>query len=481
MKNLTIVLAGIICMTARVYGQDIEQMMDARSFTWYGNISAYAEAYDPEGIEPRGGTLNWGLNGNAGFSVYGWDVPFAFSVGRQRSSFNYPIYNQFGLSPKYKWVTVHLGHRNLYFSPFTLGGHTMQGVGFELNPGQLRIGAMAGTLRKPVQIRPEDINEVVPAYRRQGYAIKVGLGTNENYVDLTFFKAKDDSTSLENPFNPDLTPGANTALGLSVRRQLGKGLHLELESGLSVYTRDQASDLFVEDQEESFWGKIFDLRYSTRINIATKAMLEYQKGKWRTRFGYDRIDPEYETMGTYYFENDVEKFVLGISGPVNTIISVQANAGLQHNNLLETRNARTSRFVGSANADIHPKPHYGVNISYSNFNMQQKESLVPLNDSARLSNASQTIVISPRYSILKGEKTHSFSLTLMDQFLNNKNPLNAAGGDFKSKYITFMYAVNLDAMHQVSAGVNWNRISIGDFRSGQYGGSAGYQFHWVEK
>jgi hypothetical protein len=468
-------LLALLITPVVMHAQDIEQMLNDKPFRWRGGISAYTEFYDPNGIDPQGSTFNWGLRGNAAVSIYGWEVPFAFSVGRQRTNFNYPIYNQFGLSPKYKWLTVHLGHRNLYFSPFTLGGHTMQGAGFELNPGKLRIAAMAGTLRKPVDVRPQDINDVIPAYKRKGFAVKAGLGTTSNYVDLIFMKAKDDSTSIENPFNPDLTPASNTVLGLSVRRQLGESFHFELESGLSVYTRDQQSEGLVDNQEETFWGKIFDLRYSTRINMATRGVLEYQKNKWRTRFMYDRIDPEYESMGTYFFANDVENFVLGINGPISPKISIQTNAGLQRNNLLDNRNAQTSRFVGSFNMDIHPTPFYGLNISYSNFNIKQKESLVPLNDSARLSNISHSFMVSPRYSIIAGERVHSFSATLMHQFLDDKTPINNGLGSFSSTYITTIYALSLNAMHQFNVGLNWNKVKVSLAETGQYGATFGYQ------
>lgn len=476
-----IFIATLLAVAGQLHAQDIEQMLHAKPAEFYGGISAYTEWYRPEGIDPRGGTFNWGLSGNAGVRLYGWDIPFSFSFGRQRTNFNYPIYNQFGISPKYKWLTIHLGHRNLHFSPYTLAGHTIQGAGFEITPGKLRMAAIAGNLRKPFEVRPEDLYEFLPAYRRKGYAFKVGVGTERNYVDLIFFRAQDDSTSIENPFHPELRPGTNTVMGINLRRQLGKSLHLELESGLSVLTRDRASDALLENQDENFWSRLFDLRYTTRINMALRGALEYHKGKWRTRLGYDRIDPEYESMGTYYFANDVENIVLGISGPLNNIISLQANAGMQRNNLLETRYTSTARFVGSINADIHPAPLYGMNISYSNFNISQRASLVPLNDSARLSNVSHTLMLAPRYTISKGERLHTMTATWMHQFLKDRNPAIAHKGNFTSTFISLMYIYLPNAKHQFSLGVHRSMVRIADQELGQVGTTLGYQFLLSEK
>jgi len=39
------------------------------------------------------------------------------------------------MSPYYKWITIHVGYRNINYSQFTLAGHTILGAGIELHPG----------------------------------------------------------------------------------------------------------------------------------------------------------------------------------------------------------------------------------------------------------------------------------------------------------------------------------------------------------
>lgn len=65
--------------------------------------------------------FNYVITGAPVLSLYGMQIPVSFVIGRQQSSFTQP-FNQFELSPSYKWVTVHAGYRNLTFSPYTLTG-----------------------------------------------------------------------------------------------------------------------------------------------------------------------------------------------------------------------------------------------------------------------------------------------------------------------------------------------------------------------
>lgn len=91
----------------------------------------------------------------------------------------YQPFNQFGISPKYKWATLHLGYRNLTYSNYTLAGHRILGAGFDLKPKNFRIGFMYGQLRRsasidssmnanPMYVRP------APTYKRLGMAAKLG-------------------------------------------------------------------------------------------------------------------------------------------------------------------------------------------------------------------------------------------------------------------------------------------------------------------
>src|SRR5690606_33606289 len=127
--------------------------------------------------------LGYSLSGTLNLSLYGWSLPFSVAISRQGSTFSQP-FTRFGVSPEYKWVKLHAGHRNMRFSEFTLNNTTFLGGGMELRPKAFRFSAMYGMLQ-PAQ-RADENRYGVAQYKRMGYGALLGLG-KKNTFDLTFF------------------------------------------------------------------------------------------------------------------------------------------------------------------------------------------------------------------------------------------------------------------------------------------------------
>lgn len=188
MKNLT--LAVLLFLVHIIHAQDIEQVIKAKPFSWTGSVGAGTEFYATSASMSRYSPFTWQLNGNFSMTLYEtFTFPFSFTVGKQVKDYSLPFF-QLGLSPSYKWATVHAGYRNMTFNPYTLNGQTFLGVGVELNPSLFRFGAMWGRLNKAAT--PDTTKAVtdLPTYKRQGYGSKVGVGTDNNYVDFSFLPPK---------------------------------------------------------------------------------------------------------------------------------------------------------------------------------------------------------------------------------------------------------------------------------------------------
>src|SRR5690606_28696525 len=97
--------------------QDLEQLTSARAFDVSGSVETRAVFYNANGISHRYLPFNYLVSGSPVFSLYGVDITVYFRLSRQQNAFTQP-FNQFGLSPHYKWVTVHAGYRNLHYSSF---------------------------------------------------------------------------------------------------------------------------------------------------------------------------------------------------------------------------------------------------------------------------------------------------------------------------------------------------------------------------
>ena len=87
--------------------QDLSQLGNQKPFGLSGNLTGQYTFFSSTGQEyMKPGS--WTISGNPVVSIYGVLLPFSFTVSEKERSFRQP-FNQFGVSPEYKWVKLHLG------------------------------------------------------------------------------------------------------------------------------------------------------------------------------------------------------------------------------------------------------------------------------------------------------------------------------------------------------------------------------------
>lgn len=401
-----------------------------------GGINAYAGFYSASGIEGqsrpgRNQPTPFGLSGQVTVALPGGiSLPFSAVLGNQGSSFRQP-FNQFGVSPTYKWATLHAGYRNVTFSPFTLAGHTFLGGGVELNPGNLRLGAVYGRFNKAISgnlVEPD----VLPSYGRTGYALKVGYGKPGNYVDLVMLRARDDSNSI-GPVLPTperlLSPAENLVVGATSRLLILKHITVELDAAVSAYTRDTRASIVQAEGNNSLvrlFGPLFTPRLSTQLTQATQAAVGYRGQGYGLKLQYKRIDPNFQTMGAYYFQSDIESYALApnltmAGGKVNLVGSY----GIQFDNLGGNKAARTGRRIGSLTASVNPSAKWGFDLQFSNYGISQQAGVRPLIDTIRLAQNNLSLTGNVRYTLQKQDVVQVFTLTTTYQKLSDLNARTA--------------------------------------------------------
>ncbi|CAG4988358.1 hypothetical protein DYBT9275_00064 [Dyadobacter sp. CECT 9275] len=410
-----------------------------------GGLNAYAGIYTSSGIAGRNQPNPFGLSGAVTLTLPGGvSLPFSAVLGNQGASFRQP-FNQFGMSPTYKWATAHAGYRNVSFSPFTLAGHTFLGGGVELNPGMLRIGAVYGRFNKAISSTLTD-PDVIPAFRRTGYAVKVGYGKPGNYVDLVMLRARDDTNSIDRlQISPEkfTAPAENMVIGLTSRLLLIKHVLVEADLAASSYTRDMsAAEVQAEGKNPLFRlaGKLITPRLSTQLTQATQAALGYQ-GKWGSvKFQYKRIDPNFQTMGAYYFQSDIQSYTGNLT--LNLLkgkARLAGSYGKQFDNLAQNKNARTGRSVGSLMVSLNPDPAFGLDLSLSNYGLSQRAGLRPLIDTLRIAQNNLSATANLRYSVFDKDYSHIFTLTGSHQQLSDLNANTAVQTENNSQNANLGY------------------------------------------
>jgi hypothetical protein len=346
---------------------NVQEVGKAKLINVSGGASANTVFYSGNATrEP----FSYFLNGNINFNIANlYNIPLSFSYTNQKFGYNKPVLmNRLSIHPSYKWITAHIGDVSMSFSPYTLSGHQFTGFGVDLTPqGKFKISAMYGRLLKSSEYDAA-YPDILPAYKRFGYGFKTAYALEKINLGLTFFKARDQINSLNNPvpFELDVTPKENAAISFETTFKLFQKLQVSTEYANSSITED----LRVTDGGKTQGVSSFLLgRNSTTTSYdAFKGQLVYPAGKGTLGVGYERIDPNYRTFGGYYFNNDLENVTVNATQNLyKDKVSLAVNLGLQKDNLEKQKESQMKRLVTSINADFRPNQKLNLNLNYSNF------------------------------------------------------------------------------------------------------------------
>ncbi len=459
---LFIVLLGVF--QTKVYAQDLEKIGKKDPIKVNGGLSFSNIFYAVDGIQARRDPSLWFMSGNINFNLYGWSVPLSVSLSQHnKSTFQQP-FNQYGLSPKYKWLTLHAGYRNLSFSPYTLAGHTFLGGGIEMNPGKYKFAAMYGRMLKAVDEDTLSTKSLSPSFQRMGWGWKAGYEDEGNGVEVSMFHAKDDIGSISYiPEKNDVKPGENLVLGISAKTKITKRFSVQGEFGNSAYTRDiRAEKSSSARSVYANLGNLFIYRTSTSNYSAYKLNGTYSLEKYTFGMTYERIQPGYRSMGTYFFNNDMENITVNTTARAKKDkVSIGLNLGTQRNNLQNTETNTVKRYIGSLNLTYTPNPKWNFNATYSNFQtstaMSQRIQQFQNLDSLRFYQVSQSANGGLGYNGGNKERKHGVNLNLGYQVSKNTQKSNSDNNDSKFYNVNLSYRFTLVPKNVgISIGVNGN-------------------------
>lgn len=436
------------------HGQDLNNLRDQKSVMIQGGIDTRLVFYKANGIPARYLPFNYLITGSPVLSLYGVQVPLYFSFSRQQNSFTQP-FNQFGLSPQYKWITVHAGYRNLNYSPFTLAGHTFLGAGVDLRPGKWRVGAMYGRFNKATVLDTlQGVYIENFSYKRSGYSAKVGYGTDENYFDIITLQARDDVSSAlvaQRGLLDSLriTPASNWVNGYQTRLAFLDGkLIFESDGAFSLYTADTrlgpVEDTVIQEKIKTF-DRFTAINYSSELYGAFQASVMYKLKFISMKLQYRYVEAGYKSMGAYFLNNDLENWTINpsfIAGKGK--VRFNGSLGFQRDNLQDLKRATSKRVIGAANMAADFDEHWGLDLSYTNFSNTQRASAIRFADSLRVAQSTQNLSVSPRFVKTTTTRSHSVVLSAnYNQFkeLNDSRELAETGNDIITQTYFATYQV----------------------------------------
>ena len=464
--------------------QDLARLPDARPVTLTGGFRVGMQYYAVSGIDERAAPLQYTANGRLNLSIYEqFNVPFSFAVGRMRPGFNFPVYRQFGLSPRYKWLTLHGGYRNMRLSNFTLNNHTFLGGGIELTPGKLRLAAMSGRLRQGTREVAENIDLFFaqPLYNRYARGGRIGFGSEANHLDLIYFRAEDREANVELPADRRLpSPAENVVVGAEWQLELGDHFNARAEVAASGYNRNRGSaELPLEDYPTARALEfLFTPRFSAQTGLAVQGGAGYRNGGFSLGVEYERIDPGFESMGTYFLTGDWENVRARLGfGLLGQKLRVQSSLGRQRNNLDGQRAETSRRLIGSVNATLTPGARTNLNLNYANFTQDHRPTaLVVFNDTLRIATttANYGLTWSTTGKGGEGRPVGTLTATANLQRTDNDNPLNEGFDEVETRFGSLNYSLRLgNATTTLSFGANYTGVTVFGRQTTGLGGTFG--------
>jgi len=393
-------------------------------------------------------TNTYFLTGNLNFNIAGlYNIPLSFTYSNQDFNFPSPFkFNRLSLNPSYKWVSAHIGDANMTFSPYTLSGHQFTGLGLDLTPeGPFQISAVYGRFLRATEFNNEE-PQAITSFKRIGYGIKTSYSFEKVKLGFILFKAKDDEESLENPFpfELDLSPKDNTVVSFESEFKLLEKAQLRFEYAVSGITEDtRLTDPRASSGLLSF---ILNENISTNYFDAFNASFNYPAGNGVLGVSYERIDPDYRTFGAYFFNNDLENITVNASQTIfDNKLNVSVNAGLQQDNLDNTKSSELQRVVTSTNLSYTASEKLSITGSYSNFqsftNIQDQFDFINQVgafdnvDTLNFRQISQNANLNINLNTKKTEsKQHNANLSLVFQNSDNQQQGETIEGGISSFY-----------------------------------------------
>ena len=358
----------ILLITNLINAQSIDvQSFKGNPFKLSGGINVGSTYYKSERNSRQPFVYN--LSGNLNFSLYNFSFPISYTYTNLGGNLNYNIpfsFNRLSINPKYKWINAYAGDISLTFSPYTYAGHQFTGGAVELTPNaKIKIAALGGKFLKATE---DDGNpNSLPAYERWGYGLKVDYGFSKFKVGLNTFFAKDleNSVNFISP-NRNITPQKNLAIGVMVEGQINKEVKVYVDVTNSTLVTDTRAD---GTYNKGFASSFFSPNSSSRNFNALKTGFDVKIQKATLGVSYEKIDPNYKTLGAFFFSNDLENITANISRPFwKDKVSMTLNLGFQRDNLNNEKDQTNTRVVSTLNTSIKLSDKWNVTANFSNQN-----------------------------------------------------------------------------------------------------------------
>lgn len=363
-------------------------------------------------------------------------VPLSFSFRDQQLSYGHS-FNKFGLSPYYKWIKIHLGHRSMRFSNYSLGGKNFFGGGIELTPGKFRFAAFAGKMQNPLAQRDTIVYgaELIPTYRRSIIGGKIGVGSHRNYIDFIALHIKDkqaDDLDRERK-NTGFNPAKNIVIGTEWKSIWFKKLTFNGTINASIFTSNLDLESTFESVKSPFLNNLFELNASSKLSLAGEAELRYNFKYFGIGAQYRRIEPNYRSLGIPFIQADIENYTFRLNTSLfKGRFITNGNVGIERNNLRDLDYLSRKRLILNLTTNWSLSKELLISGNFSNFRFETTDGLMEINDTLRYINVSRMYGLNVNFTKKLPNSQMGIFGGIQQQSLMDLSPVARIGGEVNS-------------------------------------------------
>jgi hypothetical protein len=330
-----------------------------------GGLAIGGQYADISGAPARYDDFDWSLQANLNVDILGFQLPFSAFISDRNRLYNLPSYQFVGLSPTYRWARLHLGDRSMNFNPYTFSNQQFRGIGAELMPGKWRLAGFYGRLNR---LQVGDFNarqDLEIRYRRMGFATEIGYQTEAFALKGTVFRARDEEQEGRGEPIRGLAPAENWVASLEASSRIGKRLTLSGTLAQSWLTEDRTAAVLPDSIADFLVGG----NASTSRESAVRATAAYALEKSNWQLNYERLSPNYRSLGTLYITPDRENVTAGTAFQLaDNKVTLSLNGGLQRNNLGGDKLSTQRRIIAQVSTRAAITDRLSANLNLSNFN-----------------------------------------------------------------------------------------------------------------
>lgn len=461
-RLLPLVIWAVILYAGSAAAQDVEQAIKAPPVKLTGSFGMggrYAASTRTTYANNFGSYAQISLNARFFGAL---DVPVSFRYSDQEFSFSRPSFQSFGLSPSYKWITVHGGYRSFQLSRYLLSGINMVGGGLDLKPGIFRFSAYYGNMARRYDYgynHPDFAGRDYLYYKRKIIAGKIGVEKGNNHFLIHLMKAVDDETTGDVAVLDSLNikPKENLAASVAAGAMLFRRLTLSAEVAASVMNEDKRARPIDFDPSLKKWSDaLMPINESSRYYLAYNADASLTVGRVTVGLRYEHVDPNYAALGITYLRNNINHYLVTTSAALfRSKLNLSAQAGIQTDNSKNYFITTEKQLIYNIAGQYRAGRRFDMNFGYNNFSTSRESRLQEFRDSLYISAGNTGYNAQIRFAP-GASPSGKISLRFSKNTFNLIQDQHIIGGNSSS-----MYAVGYSKRHKksgLSYGITANLI-----------------------